>query len=128
MCARRRLLRSGGRFVFSVLHPCFNNPHIVHMGEMEERNGAFVTGYAVKIRGYLSPTVTPGTRCLGNRFRCGRVEYGAEWFSAPAPNTALEWTPHSVGFLSVRGPLACAPLLGLSVDMTSNVKRGSQLF
>jgi 2-polyprenyl-3-methyl-5-hydroxy-6-metoxy-1,4-benzoquinol methylase len=26
-----RLLRAGGRFVFSIVHPCFNNPHTVHV-------------------------------------------------------------------------------------------------
>jgi len=65
MRALRRLLRSGGRFVFSVLHPCFNNPHMVHVGEMEERSGAFVTVYAVKIRAYMSATVTPGIAMPG---------------------------------------------------------------
>jgi SAM-dependent methyltransferase len=65
MRALHRLLRSGGRFVFSVLHPCFNNPHIIQMGELEERNGAFVTVYAVKVRGYMSPTVTPGIAIPG---------------------------------------------------------------
>lgn len=65
MRALRHLLRSGGRFVFSVLHPCFNNPHIVHVGEMEERGGEFVTVYAMKIRAYMSATVTPGIAMPG---------------------------------------------------------------
>ena len=63
--ALHRLLRTGGRFVFSILHPCFNNPHIVHVGELEERNGAFVTVYSVKVRGYMTPTVTPGSAMPG---------------------------------------------------------------
>jgi 2-polyprenyl-3-methyl-5-hydroxy-6-metoxy-1,4-benzoquinol methylase len=65
MRALRWLLRAGGRFVFSVLHPCFNNPHIVQMGELEERHGAFVTVYSVKVHGYMSPTVTPGMAIPG---------------------------------------------------------------
>jgi 2-polyprenyl-3-methyl-5-hydroxy-6-metoxy-1,4-benzoquinol methylase len=65
MRALRRLLRSGGRFVFSVLHPCFNNPHMVHVGEMEERGGEFVTVYAVKIHAYMTATVTPGIAMPG---------------------------------------------------------------
>ena len=40
------LLKPGGRFVFSVIHPCFNNPAIVQMGELEDRNGAVVTTYS----------------------------------------------------------------------------------
>src|SRR5262245_17884888 len=65
MRALRRLLRPHGRFVFSILHPCFNNSHMVHVGEMEERDGAFVTVYSVKIRGYMSSTITPGIAMLG---------------------------------------------------------------
>src|SRR5215471_17757184 len=49
MRALSKLIRPGGRFVFSVIHPCFNNPHMIHVGEMEERNGTFVTTYSVKI-------------------------------------------------------------------------------
>jgi hypothetical protein len=65
MRALRRLLRLGGRFVFSVIHPCFNNPHMVHVGEMEERGGEVVTVYSVKIRGYMTATVTPGIAMPG---------------------------------------------------------------
>jgi 2-polyprenyl-3-methyl-5-hydroxy-6-metoxy-1,4-benzoquinol methylase len=38
MRALRKLIRSGGGFVFSVIHPCFNNPDMVHVGELEERD------------------------------------------------------------------------------------------
>jgi 2-polyprenyl-3-methyl-5-hydroxy-6-metoxy-1,4-benzoquinol methylase len=65
MRALRRLLRSGGRFVFSVIHPCFNNPHTVQIGEMEDRGGEMVTVYSVKIRGYMTFTVTPGLAMPG---------------------------------------------------------------
>jgi 2-polyprenyl-3-methyl-5-hydroxy-6-metoxy-1,4-benzoquinol methylase len=37
MTALAILLKPGGRFVFSVLHPCFNNPATVQMGELEAR-------------------------------------------------------------------------------------------
>jgi SAM-dependent methyltransferase len=49
--------RPGGRFVFSVLHPCFNSPHMAHVAEMEDREGEVVTVYSVKVFRYLSPTV-----------------------------------------------------------------------
>lgn len=55
MTALAALLKLGGRFVFSVLHPCFNNPATVQMGELEDRNGAFVTTYSVKIARYKTP-------------------------------------------------------------------------
>src|SRR5262249_4620313 len=65
MRALRRLLRPHGRFIFSILHPCFNNSHMVHVAEMEERDGQFVTVYSVKIHGYMSSTITPGIAMLG---------------------------------------------------------------
>jgi len=63
--ALARLLRPGGRFVFSVLHPCFNSPHIVQMAEQEDRQGQIVTVYSVKVRDYLSATVSHGLAMRG---------------------------------------------------------------
>jgi 2-polyprenyl-3-methyl-5-hydroxy-6-metoxy-1,4-benzoquinol methylase len=60
-----RLLRPGGRFVFSVLHPCFNNSHVVQMAEMEDREGEIVTVYSVKVSGYMTPTVARGAAIAG---------------------------------------------------------------
>jgi 2-polyprenyl-3-methyl-5-hydroxy-6-metoxy-1,4-benzoquinol methylase len=54
------LLRPNGRFVFSALHPCFNNPATVQMGELEDREGDFVTTYSVKISRYLTPYTQVG--------------------------------------------------------------------
>jgi 2-polyprenyl-3-methyl-5-hydroxy-6-metoxy-1,4-benzoquinol methylase len=51
------LLRAGGRFVFSVLHPCFNNPHMAQVAEMQDRDGRVVTLYSVKVFGYMRSTV-----------------------------------------------------------------------
>jgi 2-polyprenyl-3-methyl-5-hydroxy-6-metoxy-1,4-benzoquinol methylase len=58
MRALARLLRPGGRFVFSVLHPCFNSPHIALVAETEDREGDLVTIYSVKVYDYITPTVT----------------------------------------------------------------------
>ncbi|HSJ59109.1 MAG TPA: class I SAM-dependent methyltransferase [Anaerolineae bacterium] len=60
-----RLLRPGGRFVFSVIHPCFNNAHVTQMAEMEDREGELVTVYSVKVRGYLTPTINQGIAIAG---------------------------------------------------------------
>ena len=49
MEALSSLLRPAGRFVFSVLHPCFNNPAIVQTGELQDRGGEVVTTYSVKV-------------------------------------------------------------------------------
>ena len=60
-----RLLRPGGRFVFSVLHPCFNNAHVVQVAEMEDREGEIVTVYSVKISGYMTPSMARGAAIAG---------------------------------------------------------------
>ena len=60
-----RLLRPGGRFVFSVLHPCFNSPHMALVGEMEDREGDVVTVYSVKVLRYITPTVTHAAAIRG---------------------------------------------------------------
>jgi 2-polyprenyl-3-methyl-5-hydroxy-6-metoxy-1,4-benzoquinol methylase len=63
--ALARLLRPGGRFVFSVIHPCFNNPHTVQVAEMEDREGEIVTVYSVKVTGYMSSSVSRGVAIAG---------------------------------------------------------------
>jgi 2-polyprenyl-3-methyl-5-hydroxy-6-metoxy-1,4-benzoquinol methylase len=63
--ALARLLHPGGRFVFSVIHPCFNSPHMAHVAEMEDRAGEIVTVYSVKIFGYMSPSIAHGAAIAG---------------------------------------------------------------
>ena len=65
MSALAVLLKPGGRFVFSVLHPCFNNPATVQMSELEDRNGALVTTYSVKIARYKTPFTQRGLAMHG---------------------------------------------------------------
>jgi 2-polyprenyl-3-methyl-5-hydroxy-6-metoxy-1,4-benzoquinol methylase len=65
MRALSGLLRPGGRFVFSVIHPCFNSPHMAHVAEMEDREGNIVTTYSVKIFGYMTSTVSRGAAIPG---------------------------------------------------------------
>jgi 2-polyprenyl-3-methyl-5-hydroxy-6-metoxy-1,4-benzoquinol methylase len=60
-----RLLRPGGKLVFSVVHPCFNNPHTTHVAELEDRDGEIVTLYSVKVHAYISPTVARGAAIAG---------------------------------------------------------------
>jgi ubiquinone/menaquinone biosynthesis C-methylase UbiE len=57
MRAMTRLLKPGGRFVFSVLHPCFNHDGITLVAEQEDAGGEIVTNYAVKVRQYMSNTM-----------------------------------------------------------------------
>jgi 2-polyprenyl-3-methyl-5-hydroxy-6-metoxy-1,4-benzoquinol methylase len=58
MRALRRLLKPEGRFIFSVLHPAFNSIAIRLVLEEEDRDGALVETYSVKVTGYLH--VPPG--------------------------------------------------------------------
>jgi 2-polyprenyl-3-methyl-5-hydroxy-6-metoxy-1,4-benzoquinol methylase len=60
-----RLLRPEGRFVFSVLHPCFNNPASVLVGELEDCDGSLVTTCSVKIARYLTPYTRRGLAMHG---------------------------------------------------------------
>ncbi|MCC7355236.1 MAG: class I SAM-dependent methyltransferase [Anaerolineae bacterium] len=65
MRALARLLRPGGRFVFSVTHPCFNNPHMAHVAEEEDREGNIMTTYSVKVFRYISSTLAHGLGIRG---------------------------------------------------------------
>jgi 2-polyprenyl-3-methyl-5-hydroxy-6-metoxy-1,4-benzoquinol methylase len=65
MRALARLLRPGGRFVFSVIHPCFNSPHMAFVAEMEDREGETVTTYSIKVLNYISPKVTHAAAIRG---------------------------------------------------------------
>ncbi len=105
-----RLLRPGGRFVFTVLHPCFN-----HMGahmavEQEDRQGQIVTTPAIKVTRYIHPFEARGLGMvnqpmpqlyfhrplhvlLGAAFRAGWVLDGLEEpaFSEPEPGRPFSW-------------------------------------
>jgi 2-polyprenyl-3-methyl-5-hydroxy-6-metoxy-1,4-benzoquinol methylase len=65
MRALVRLLRPGGRFVFSVIHPCFNSPHVALVGEMEDRDGEMTTVYSVKVFNYMTPRVSRAAAIRG---------------------------------------------------------------
>lgn len=51
----RRVLKSGGRFVFSVQHPAFNSNGASKVVEMEDRDGDLTTVYSIKVAKYLTP-------------------------------------------------------------------------
>lgn len=65
MTALGKLLRPGGGLVFSILHPCFNNPAAVQMAELEDLDGSFVTTYSVKISRYQTPYKEMGAAMHG---------------------------------------------------------------
>jgi SAM-dependent methyltransferase len=63
--ALSRLLRPGGRFVFSVMHPCFNNAYTTHVAEMEDRDGETVFTYGIKVTRYVTPGAAKGAAIRG---------------------------------------------------------------
>jgi len=65
MRALARVIRSGGRFVFSVIHPCFNNPSTIQMAEMEDRDGEITTTYSIKVPRYMSSETKLGLAIPG---------------------------------------------------------------
>jgi len=65
MKAMAKLLRPGNAFVFSTLHPCFNNPSSIHMAELEDNEGSFEITYSVKISKYLTSYSRPGAATHG---------------------------------------------------------------
>jgi len=62
LCVLPRLLIPGGRFVFSVMHPCFNQEDAIMMSELGDRGQVI---YSVKVSGYLTPTIRHGQALTG---------------------------------------------------------------
>jgi len=60
-----RLLKPGGCFVFSMMHPCFNQAHSALFCEREEVDGEEVTTYGVRVAGYMTPTMHKGRALAG---------------------------------------------------------------
>ena len=61
-----RLLKPDGRFVFSVIHPCFDSPSVTKVAETEEaEDGDIVTTYSVKVADYITPFSGKGTGVRG---------------------------------------------------------------
>jgi len=105
------LLKPGGRFVFSILHPCFNSNAATLTAERFERDGALRTDYAVKVAGYLRVPPRKGvgipgepaphyyfhrslSRLLTTCFRAGLVMDALEEpaFAEQTPSTAaISW-------------------------------------
>ena len=59
------MLRSGGRFVFSVSHPCFQNDGARMFVEREDRDGEMVTTRGVRITRYLTSETHRGIGIIG---------------------------------------------------------------
>lgn len=109
-----RLLQPGGIFVFSLMHPCFNNPFTTHVAETGNGRDGNVTTYAVKVYRYMTSASAHGTAIsnqpqahvyfhrslttlLGVGFRCGFVVDAMEERAFPPSddpvhNRPLNWS------------------------------------
>lgn len=65
LTALPRLLKPGGRFVFSVMHPCFNNSGIRLSIEEEDRDGLLQVVHAIKVVQYLGLQPAKGLGMIG---------------------------------------------------------------
>ena len=64
--AVKRLLKADGRFVFSVMHPCFNSTEgFTQVFEREQRDGEIVTRMSVKMTEYIQPHAYKGLAMVG---------------------------------------------------------------
>lgn len=54
------LLKPYGRFVWSVVHPCFNSVNVTRVVEQDDYDGTLVTRYSVKVWSYATPTTRKG--------------------------------------------------------------------
>ena len=60
-----RLLRPGGRFVFSVMHPCFNGLHATFVAEGHDDGRRLTTRYGLRLSRYLTPFTAEGIAIRG---------------------------------------------------------------
>ena len=63
--ALSRLLKPGGRFVFTVPHPCFNTASVKRAVEEEDRDGELRTVYYAKVSEYITPIAGKGVGIPG---------------------------------------------------------------
>jgi 2-polyprenyl-3-methyl-5-hydroxy-6-metoxy-1,4-benzoquinol methylase len=111
--ALRQLLKPGGRFVFSIMHPCFNTSGTTFLAEWEDRDGMPVTTLSVRVTQYLGLRPARGLALaeqpvphyyfhrplhalLGAAFRAGFVLDGLEERAfgpeLAEPHKLLNWT------------------------------------
>lgn len=64
--AATSLLKPGGHFVFTIMHPCFNNPGGDSLtAEVEDIDGEMTMTYAIRVKRYRSTGAYRGLAILG---------------------------------------------------------------
>jgi 2-polyprenyl-3-methyl-5-hydroxy-6-metoxy-1,4-benzoquinol methylase len=93
--AMPHLLKAGGRFVFTTMHPCFNSalPALVH--EEEDREGELLDIYSIKIAHYRRARQMRGLGMIGQPvvqyyFHRSLTDLLAPWFGAGFALDGLE--------------------------------------
>jgi len=59
------LLKRGGRFVFSTMHPCFNSNNPTFFAEMRDNEGTIVETFGIKLTRYLESKAYQGLAIIG---------------------------------------------------------------
>lgn len=65
LSALHSILKSEGRFVFSVMHPCFNSNGVTKIYEEEERDGKVIGRHSIKVERYIQQFVEKGIGIIG---------------------------------------------------------------
>lgn len=60
-----RLLKPGGRFVFTIMHPCFNSVGLIKAVEEDDKDGILTVRHFVKIEKYATPISEKGLGMIG---------------------------------------------------------------
>ena len=107
LSALSKMLKPDGRFVFSLMHPCFNG-NIKLMVEEDDRDGMITEVHSVKVSRYLTPSTQKGTGIIGQPapqyyffrplhelfnacFKAGFVVNGLEEPAFPASTEGTRW-------------------------------------
>lgn len=61
----RQVVKPGGRFVFTLCHPCFNHTGVAHCAENATIDGEIVTTHSMKITTYLHNSPQKGIGIVG---------------------------------------------------------------
>jgi 2-polyprenyl-3-methyl-5-hydroxy-6-metoxy-1,4-benzoquinol methylase len=65
MSALTKSLKPDGRFIFSVMHPCFQTPEVCKFAERIEADGRVIVQSGIKLTKYITPEAHKGEGIIG---------------------------------------------------------------